>query len=85
VSISGLLRGSVCHYHFSDMYDIECRVTANTKDAARNLPMKTRADGRTYYELGYFIELSFGLTEYEARVCWEENVSHPVERLSDEY
>jgi hypothetical protein len=67
------------------MYDIECSITANAEAAARNLPMKTRADGGVYYELDFVVELSFGLTEYEARFCWQENVSDPFEHSSDDY
>jgi hypothetical protein len=67
------------------MYETECIVTANTEAAAQELPKKIRADGKAYYELCFDIELSFGLTEYEARICWEENVSHPVEHLCDDY
>jgi hypothetical protein len=67
------------------MYETECTVAANTEAAARNLPKKIRADGKAYYDLDHVIELSFGLTEYEARFCWQENVSHPFERFSDDY
>ena len=68
----------------SDMYEIECSVTANTEATAKNLPMKFRADGAAYYDLSYVIELSFGLTEYEACIRWQENVSHPFDHLSDD-
>ena len=64
----------------SDMYEIECSVAANTESTARNLPMKFRADGKVYYDLNHVIELSFGLTEYEAWICWQENVSHSSQR-----
>jgi hypothetical protein len=49
-------------------------VTANTA------PMLIRADSRGYYVLHLIIELLFGLTEHEARICWTENVSFPRER-----
>ena len=61
------------------MYEIECTVTANTEATVWNLPKKIRADGKAYWDLDYVIELSFGLTEYEAWICWQENVSHPFD------
>jgi len=56
-----------------DMYDTMCTVKANTALAARKLPRLIRADGQGYYKLDFVIELLFGLTEYEARICWTEN------------
>jgi hypothetical protein len=66
------------------MYEVECSITADTEATAQNLPTQIREDGKAYYHLDHVIELSFGLTEYEARICWQENVSYPFEHVSDD-
>jgi hypothetical protein len=66
------------------MYDKLCTVTADTASVALGLPKLFRPDGRGYYALHVVIELLFGLTEYEARICWTENVSSPFNSVNDQ-
>ena len=58
-----------------DMYSKVCTVTADVRSALRSLPTLTRANGEKYLHFVCHIELLFGLTEHQARLTWEENVS----------
>ncbi|TFK63666.1 hypothetical protein BDN72DRAFT_902220 [Pluteus cervinus] len=57
-----------------DNLEVMCTVQADTSVAsAALLPLQRRTDGQTYYELQYKLILLFGLTEFKAQICWEEN------------
>lgn len=56
------------------MYKVLCRVTANTREAAKTLELKRRPDGKTFYQLDYELVLIFGLTELQAYVSWKHKV-----------
>ncbi|KAK0434107.1 hypothetical protein EV421DRAFT_1909608 [Armillaria borealis] len=53
------------------MYKVLCRVTANTRAAAKTLELQRRPDGETFYKLDYELVLIFGLTELQAYVSWK--------------
>lgn len=59
------------------MYKVLCRVTANTRAAAKTLELQRRPNGETFYKLDYELVLIFGLTELQAYVSWKHKVSVP--------
>ncbi|TFK63667.1 hypothetical protein BDN72DRAFT_902221 [Pluteus cervinus] len=57
-----------------DNLEVMCIVEADTSVAsAALLPLQRKMDGQTYYELDYKLVLQFGLTEFKAQLCWDEN------------
>ena len=64
-------------------------VTADFRSAAQSLPCLMGPNGEQFYRLDCDIKVLFGLTEYEACICWKENVrnvlSLPFELDVDEF
>ena len=57
------------------MYSVACTVVADVKSAVKHLPRHTGRNGREYFIFSHEVQLSFGLTEHVAQVCWKERVS----------
>lgn len=52
-----------------------CTVTADLSTLTMITRESTGPDGRKFWNVDYAIVVSFGLTEFEARLEWVENVS----------
>jgi hypothetical protein len=55
------------------MFTPVCTVTADVEKAVQALLPLVGPSGRYFY-FGFDIEILFGLVEFQAYICWKENV-----------
>ncbi|PBK82153.1 hypothetical protein ARMGADRAFT_1019748 [Armillaria gallica] len=56
-----------------NLYPVLCRVTADTREAAKGLKLQRRPDGKGFFRLDYDVILLFGKTELKAQISWKED------------
>lgn len=67
--------------HFQiDNFSTLCYVRADLSPLAGSAQSKEGKGGKTYWTIVFSIEIHFGLTEFRARIKWNNNVSfgYPV-------
>ena len=62
-------------YNFSlvGMYSTLCIIEVDLSKLSSSLVPHQREDGKVYYEARYEVALLFGLTEFKAQLCWQDN------------
>ena len=61
--------------HFSsDLYTLACTVIADVSSLALSLEPEIMEDGKKVFKFEFDVELLFGKTEFEARICWQQDV-----------
>jgi hypothetical protein len=59
---------------FPDLYTLACTVIADVSSLTQSLEPEVREDGKKVFKFEFDVELLFGKTEFEARICWQQDV-----------
>lgn len=55
-------------------YSTLCVVRADLSPLSGSAEPKTGRNGKTYWTIVFSVEIHFGLTEFKARIKWNDNV-----------
>lgn len=72
------LRSAIQHFAksflSSEDFGTLCAVQANLSPLASSAEPKTGRNGKTYWMIVFSVEIHFGLTEFKARIKWNDSV-----------